>query len=1194
MHGAHNGTGGVSHSEVAWAETTNNVGIYLRTRLVDNQTPANPLSDKDVKLSETQLSALGLKGDGTSNNGYYYIDKYGYWVDYGSFSSKHVASYNQTTQLRDSTGVQNVVEEIAPSTGTAEKTVTKKSGITFDNLHAITWDTLSWSPNSSGGDSWHFNGEVRLCEITFDLNYGDSSTPLSIDKQYAVYNTALKTGWPKTPTREGYEFNGWYTEKTDGNRITQGDSFTANATLYAHWNVTVPSTPPQRVWIANQKMDATNPYYHTGTDGAPGEANSVSDGANATFDSQTGILTLHNLNVRTTAGKGIQWEYSSDGAHDLIITLDEGTDNKVISTASGAIGGDTGISGTGPSLTIKGSGILEATGANKASGIWAWKNITIKEDVTVYAAGGINGIANNATSGKITIEGNAKVIASGGKYGIGYSNGYVNTPAIKGGALVVSGGTAAMMKAPVIDKSFDNIRGGASQDGTDATQITARGINETNIGTYRYLKIVKGHTHCICGETHQAAGDHKRIELVEFRLHNDGTALPATKGNYYLGSNVSIAETWVPQNESILCLNGKTISADASSESGSSASISAISISGARNKFTLTDCTGEGILARGSSSNRKFTTGISVYDKCEFALYGGKIQNFKEIGVSNYPTTDGAGTFKMYGGTISGNARENNTEGMFGVGVYAVGDLYICGDAKIIGNSVNSASTVKENNIGLTGSNKIVLIGNLSENAEIGVNTSKTPTKDKPVVIAEAGNGADVDLAACVNQFKSDDTQYEVARQDNTLVLKVKENPSIQYTVTFDPSGGNLTQTTATTNAAGKLKSLPTPTRDRYTFNGWYTEQMGGMKIMEDHIFKGNATIYAQWIENSTENTFTVTFDPSSGSVTPTTATTNAAGKLESFPTPTRDGFTFVGWYTAATGGVKIENSYIFTDHATIYAQWTKNGSSGGSGSSGGYYTPSSAVTTSGSTSGKVTSSPTEVKRETKTDANGSSVTTATVTVSAANQREILRQAKANKSGEIVIKISQNDVKDAAKIALQLEKSFIEAVVTDTDAKLIIQTPDGERTFTQDELKKLAAEATDKIVTVDPAEAEQAQPEQPADTLTPAQEKLVKGVENTNIDLRSQRTPGGNILLTWAKEKGYKVDYFEIYRSTKRSGGYGRKPFFRTPNGNWTKYLNTKNIKEGSTYYYKIRGVRIIDGKKYYTEYSTKAWRSVK
>ena len=1182
--------GGVSHSEVAWAASGDNVGIYLRTRLVNNQTLADALKDNDVQLSETQLSALGLNGNGTSKNGYYDIDKYGYWVDYASFSSKHVVSYNKTTQKRGSDEVKNVVNEIASST------VTKKSGITFDNLHAITWDTLSWSPNSSGSDSWHLNGEVRLCEITFDLNYGDSSTPPSIDKQYAVYNTALKTGWPKTPTREGYEFNGWYTKQTtsaEDSSVTEGTTFVKNTTLYAQWSAIAPAT--RVVTIAGKELNATNKYYHNGTNGAAGTADNNSTGANATFDSKTGTLTLHNLDV-TTAGKGIQWEYSPDGAHDLIITLDEGTDNKVISTADGAIGSYRGDNptGFGPSLTIQGKGILEATGANNASGIWAWKNITIKGNVTVYAAGGENGIANNSKIGMITIQDHAKVIANGGTYGIGYSNGYANVPEIKGGALVVSGGTAAMMKAPVIDGSFDNIRGGTSQDGTDAVKITESGINDTNIGTYRYLKIVKGHTHCICGETHQAAGDHKRIELVEFQPHNNGTALPATKGNYYLDSNVSIAETWVPKDGTILCLNGKTISADASSESDSNAGNSAISISKASNKFTLTDCTGKGILSRGSSSNQKFTTGIDVYAKCEFALYGGGIQNFKMTGVSNYPSSAGVGTFKMYGGTISGNTRENNKKDMLGVGVYAMGNLYICGDAKIIGNSVNSASTVKENNIGLTGSNKIVLIGNLSENAEIGVNTSITPTKDKPVVIAEAGNGADVNLAACVNQFKSDDPQYEVARQDNTLVLKVKENPTIQYTVTFDPSGGSVTSTTATTNAAGKLESLPTPTREGYTFNGWYTKQTGGMKIMEDHVFEGNATIYAQWIENSTENTFTVTFDPSSGSVTPTTATTNTAGKLESFPTPTRDGFTFVGWYTAATGGEKIENSYIFTDNATIYAQWTKNGSSGGSGSGGGYYTPSSAVTTSGSTSGKVTSSPTEVKRETKTDANGSSVTTATVTVSAANQREILRQAKANKSGEIVIKISQNDVKDAAKIALQLEKSFIEAVVTDTDAKLIIQTPDGERTFTQDELKKLAAEATDKIVTVDPAEAEQAQPEQPADTLTPAQEKLVKGVENTNIDLRSQRTPGGNILLTWAKEKGYKVDYFEIYRSTKRSGGYGRKPFFRTPNGNWTKYLNTKNIKEGSTYYYKIRGVRIIDGKKYYTEYSTKAWRSVK
>lgn len=100
---------------------------------------------------------------------------------------------------------------------------------------------------------------------------------------------------------------------------------------------------------------------------------------------------------------------------------------------------------------------------------------------------------------------------------------------------------------------------------------------------------------------------------------------------------------------------------------------------------------------------------------------------------------------------------------------------------------------------------------------------------------------------------------------------------------------------------------------------------------------------------------------------------------------------------------------------------------------------------------------------------------------------------------------------------------------------------------------------------------------------------LISGVEATTIKA-SSALGDGYISLKWTKSYGYKVDYFEIYRSTK-SGDYGANPFFTTPNGNWVSYKNSASLVKGNRYYYKIRGVRTIDGKKYYTQWSNQANR---
>ena len=71
---------------------------------------------------------------------------------------------------------------------------------------------------------------------------------------------------------------------------------------------------------------------------------------------------------------------------------------------------------------------------------------------------------------------------------------------------------------------------------------------------------------------------------------------------------------------------------------------------------------------------------------------------------------------------------------------------------------------------------------------------------------------------------------------------------------------------------------------------------------------------------------YTVTFNANGGSVTTTSKTVTSGSTYGTLPTPTRSGYTFDGWYTAASGGTKITSSTTvnLTGNQTLYAHWTK------------------------------------------------------------------------------------------------------------------------------------------------------------------------------------------------------------------------------------------------------------------------------
>ena len=126
-----------------------------------------------------------------------------------------------------------------------------------------------------------------------------------------------------------------------------------------------------------------------------------------------------------------------------------------------------------------------------------------------------------------------------------------------------------------------------------------------------------------------------------------------------------------------------------------------------------------------------------------------------------------------------------------------------------------------------------------------------------------------------------------------------------QYTITFDTNGGSeiapITQDYGTT-----ITAPAAPTREGYTFIGWDRDIPTTMPAE-------NVTITAKWKVNS----YTITFDTAGGSEI--ASITQDYGTAITVPeSPTREGYTFIGWDKAIPATMPAEN-------VTITAQWEIN-----------------------------------------------------------------------------------------------------------------------------------------------------------------------------------------------------------------------------------------------------------------------------
>ncbi len=157
------------------------------------------------------------------------------------------------------------------------------------------------------------------------------------------------------------------------------------------------------------------------------------------------------------------------------------------------------------------------------------------------------------------------------------------------------------------------------------------------------------------------------------------------------------------------------------------------------------------------------------------------------------------------------------------------------------------------------------------------------------------------------------------------------------YTVSFYPNGGTF-GTSASAKSISVTKNsviggnAPTPERDGYLFDGWYTSQAAANQLiagykwdLDTRTVTQSVSLYAGWYQ---EGSSVVTFELNGGTVPEDTELTevvenNDVATEPSF-VPERANYTFNGWYTSNGGSTKFNFAATpIKKDTTIYAGWT-------------------------------------------------------------------------------------------------------------------------------------------------------------------------------------------------------------------------------------------------------------------------------
>ena len=1041
----HNYTGSTNTSKTAtytfngWATSANGAKAYNNSQSVTN-------------LSSSNGATVTLYANWSSANVSYTPSRTGYtfggWYKEAACTNKvSDATYTPTSDItvyaKWTVNTYTVSYNYNGATGgnaEAGKTVTYDS--TYGTLpsptraYTITFDSKGGSTCNNQTATWNFGGW-----------YNGSSLVKADSKVTTASNHTLTASWTggtitlPTPTREGYIFGGWFSDANLSNSVNNNTQFTSNTTLYAKWTA----------------ITYTITYNENGaTGGSTANSSHTYDAEKALtangYERKYTVTYNHNYTGSTNASRIATytfngWATSATGAKTY-------NDKQNVTNLSNTNGATVTLFANWSSASVNyaptrtgyifGGWYKEAACTNKISDA----TYTPTSDITLYAKWTAitytityngNGATRGSTVNSSHTYDEAKALTANGyerKYTVTYNHNYTGSTNASRTATYTFNGWATSASGAKVYNDKQNVTNLSSTN--EATVTLYANWSATSVS---YAPTREGY---IFGGWYKEAACTNKV--------SDATYTPT--------ENITVYAKWTPITYTVT-YNGNGATGGSTANSSHTYDVAkALTANGFERKYTVTynhNYTGSTNTTRTATYTfngwATSTSGAKTYDdkqsvKNLSSLNGATVTlyaNWSATSVSYTPTREGY----IFGGWYKEAACTNKVSDATytpteNITVYAkwtpiTYTVTYNGNGATSGSTANSSHTYDEAKALTANGYERKYTVTYNHNYAGSKDASQTATytfngwaksasgakeynNAQSVINLSSTNGATVTLyanwssasvnyaptrtgytfggwykeAACTN--KVSDATYTPTRDITVYAKWIANNytvtynynnatgnkeetsktvtydstygtlpaPTRNYLVTFNSKGGsncdslvatwnfegwyngstlvnaNSKVTTAinhtlTASWSGGTITLPTPTREGYTFGGWYSEEQCTNKVENSKQYTSAITLYAKW----TANTYTITYNsnkPSkaTGTITGTTANSNHTydeAKVLTTNGYALTGWTFAGWNTKADGtGTNYTNGESVKNLAsangatvTLYAKWTAN-----------------------------------------------------------------------------------------------------------------------------------------------------------------------------------------------------------------------------------------------------------------------------